>query len=103
MALTFVLGASFLTIELTEFSTLVLEGHSWQQSAFLSSFFALVGLHGAHIAVGLIWLGVLIASISRREHGVKLTRQLGTFTVYWHFLDLVWIFIFTVVYLMGAA
>lgn len=103
MALTFVLGASFLTIELTEFSTLVLEGHSWQQSAFLSSFFALVGLHGAHIAVGLIWLGVLIASISRREHGVKLTRQLGTFTVYWHFLDLVWIFIFTVVYLMGVA
>lgn len=101
LAATFVLGVAFLTIELTEFVTLVNEGHSWQQSAFLSAFFTLVGTHGLHILIGLIWLVVLAVVISRRGLTVKTQRQLTLFGLFWHFLDLVWIFIFTVVYLIG--
>lgn len=103
MALTYILGVIFLTIELHEFSTLIAEGHSWQQSAFLSSFFALVGTHGLHIAFGLLWLIVLAVVLLRRGFSDKLQRQLTSFGMFWHFLDLVWIFIFTVVYLLGVA
>lgn len=99
---TFMLGAAFLGIELTEFATLVREGHSWQQSAFLSGFFTLVGTHGLHIFVGLLWLMVLVGVILARGLGEKVRRQLGLFALFWHFLDLVWIFIFTIVYLMGV-
>lgn len=100
---TYVLGVAFLTIELTEFGTLITEGHSWQASAFLSAFFVLVGTHGLHIFIGLIWLLVMTTVLLRRGFTEKTRRQMGLFAMFWHFLDLVWIFIFTVVYLMGVA
>lgn len=102
LSLTYVLGVSFLTIELTEFHSLVQAGHGWQQSAFLSAFFTLVGTHGLHIAVGLLWLLVMVIVLFKRGFTAKLKRQIGLFVLFWHFLDLVWIFIFTVVYLMGV-
>lgn len=102
LAVTYALGVAFLTIEISEFANLIADGHSWQQSAFLSGFFTLVGTHGFHILIGLIWLVVLVSVLARRGLSAKLTRQLTLFGLFWHFLDLVWIFIFTVVYLMGA-
>lgn len=102
LAVTYILGVAFLTIELTEFATLASEGHSWTASAFLSGFFTLVGTHGLHITVGLLWLLVLVAVIAKRGLTSKVTRQLGLFALFWHFLDLVWIFIFTIVYLLGV-
>lgn len=102
MALTIVLGLGFLAMELSEFSALVSEGHSWQASAFLSAFFTLVGTHGFHIAVGLLWASVLVVASVKRGLTKDMTRKLGLFSLFWHFLDLVWIFIFTIVYLMGV-
>ncbi len=103
LATTFVLGAAFLTIEIGEFAKLISEGHGPAQSAFLSAFFTLVGTHGLHIFVGLLWLVVLVAVLARKGMSGKWTRQMTLFALFWHFLDLVWIFIFTVVYLMGVA
>jgi cytochrome o ubiquinol oxidase subunit 3 len=103
LAVTYVLGVAFLTIEISEFAKLISEGHGPQQSAFLSAFFTLVGTHGLHIFFGLIWLVTLVAVLARRGLTAKLSRQLTLFGLFWHFLDLVWIFIFTVVYLMGVA
>ncbi len=103
LLITYILGVSFLAIELTEFAILVGEGHGWQQSAFLSAFFTLVGTHGAHIFFGLLWLLVLACVFFKRGLTSKLKRQFTLFGLFWHFLDLVWIFIFTVVYLMGVA
>ena len=102
LAVTYILGVSFLTIELTEFGTFISDGHSWQQSAFLSAFFTLVGTHGIHIFIGLIWLLTMVVVLFKKGITPKLKRQLGLFGLFWHFLDLVWIFIFTFVYLMGA-
>ena len=102
LAVTYILGVSFLTIELTEFGTFISDGHSWQQSAFLSAFFTLVGTHGIHIFIGLIWLLTMVVVLFKKGITPKLKRQLGLFGLFWHLLDLVWIFIFTFVYLMGA-
>lgn len=102
MAITIILGVGFLAMELTEFTNLVAEGHSWQASAFLSAFFTLVGTHGFHIAIGLLWATVLVCVSLKRGLTKDITRKLGLFSLFWHFLDLVWIFIFTIVYLMGA-
>ena len=98
---TFALGATFLTLELSEFSRFVATGATWQASAFLSSFFTLVGTHGLHIAVGLLWIAVAIVHIARRGLTPDVNSKLSRFALFWHFLDIVWIFIFTVVYLMG--
>lgn len=103
LCLTFVLGLAFLSIELAEFAKLISEGHGWQQSAFLSAFFVLVGTHGLHILVGLLWAVTLIIMLVRKGLTAKFTRQVTLFGLFWHFLDLVWIFVFTVVYLMGVA
>lgn len=103
LSATYILGIAFLTIELSEFMLLIGEGYGWQRSAFLSAFFTLVGTHGLHILIGLIWLLVMIVVLVRRGLSDKLMRQLTLFALFWHFLDLVWIFIFTVVYLMGVA
>lgn len=102
LGLTFVLGVAFLAIELHEFNKLAVEGNSWHRSGFLSAFFTLVGTHGLHITAGLVWLAVMIGQVLKRglTHGV--TRRLTLFSLFWHFLDLIWIFIFTVVYLNGA-
>jgi cytochrome o ubiquinol oxidase subunit III len=98
----FVLGAAFVAIELTEFTGLVQEGHSWQRSAFLSAFFTLVGTHGAHVSVGLLWMLVMMVQLLRQGIIPETFRRLAVFSLFWHFLDLVWIFIFTFVYLMGV-
>jgi len=103
LAATFVLGVSFLTLELGEFSRLVAAGNGWTRSAFLSSYFALVGTHGLHIAVGLLWIAVAAVQIWIRDLTPFTASKLNRFALFWHFLDLVWIFIFTIVYLMGAA
>lgn len=98
---TFALGASFLTLELTEFSHFVSMGDSWQRSAFLSSFFGLLGTHGLHIVVGLLWIIVAIIMVAMRGLTTPIRSKLARFALFWHFLDIVWIFIFTIVYLMG--
>jgi len=99
---TAVLGLAFLSLELKEFTHLVHEGNSWQRSGFLSAFFTLVGTHGLHISVGLMWMGVLITQVVRRGLPKATVRRLALLSLFWHFLDIVWIFIFTIVYLMGA-
>jgi cytochrome o ubiquinol oxidase subunit 3 len=99
---TFVLGLAFLFLELTEFRHLVVTGNSWRRSGFLSSFFTLVGTHGLHISVGLLWLATLLAKITSGGLSKNNVRQLTIFSIFWHFLDIIWIFIFTIVYLMGA-
>ncbi|MCY4328569.1 MAG: cytochrome o ubiquinol oxidase subunit III [Endozoicomonadaceae bacterium] len=100
LALTFLLGASFVFMELKEFHSLVAEGHDWQRSAFLSSFFTLVGTHGLHVSLGLLWLIVL--AIQLGIHGINNTTmtKMRTFSLFWHFLDIIWILLFTIVYLV---
>jgi cytochrome o ubiquinol oxidase subunit 3 len=100
---TFLLGVAFLTLELSEFRHLVIEGNSWRRSGFLSAFFTLVGTHGLHIVVGLLWMMVLFVQTMRNGFTAGITRRLTLFSMFWHFLDVVWIFIFTIVYLLGAA
>ena len=102
LAVTFALGVAFLGMELSEFSKLAQEGDSWQRSGFLSSFFTLVGTHGLHIATGLLWMGALMVQVMRRGLTDGVLRRLTLLSMFWHFLDIVWIFIFTLVYLMGA-
>lgn len=102
LALTFLLGASFISLELHEFRQFVHEGHSWTQSAFLSAFFTLVGTHGLHVSIGLLWVLVLLGQVFVSGIQVDTFRRLVIFSLFWHFLDLVWIFIFTFVYLMGV-
>lgn len=102
LAVTFLLGASFLAIELSEFTHLVREGNSWKRSAFLSSFFTLVGTHGLHITIGLLWMGVMMVQVFWVGITTNTFRRLVVFSLFWHFLDLIWIFIFTFVYLMGV-
>jgi cytochrome o ubiquinol oxidase subunit 3 len=100
--ITFLLGLSFLGLEISEFHNLVQEGNSWQRSAFLSSFFTLVGTHGLHITFGLLWMFICLLKVNSKGLTVSLVRKLTLLSLFWHFLDIVWIFIFTVVYLLGA-
>lgn len=99
--MTVLLGLSFLGIELYEFAELIHEGHTMQVNAFLSSFFALVGTHGLHITSALIWGIIMLIFIARRGLDRHIVRKLAQFSLFWHFLDIVWIFVFTVVYLMA--
>lgn len=96
---TFILGALFLRIELTEFSEFIHEGHTPQTNAFLSSFFVLVGTHGLHITSGLLWIGITMIYVIKRGLNSHLVRKLSLLSLFWHFLDIVWIFIYTIVYL----
>lgn len=98
-SVTLLLGLTFLGLELSEFSLLIAEGNSWQRSAFLSSFFALVGTHGLHIALGSLWIVVAMKQIWAKGLTPFITSKLIRLSLFWHFLDVVWIFIFTVVYL----
>lgn len=102
LIVTFVLGASFITMEWSEFTHLVHEGNSWSRSAFLSSFFTLLGTHGLHVTTGLLWILVLMGQLFASGVTVNTFRRLVIFSMFWHFVDLVWIFIFTFVYLMGV-
>lgn len=99
---TFLLGASFLALELHEFHAFIVEGNSWKRSGFLTSFFTLVGTHGLHIFFGLVWAVVLMFQVFFRGLTSNTLRRITCFTMYWHFLDVVWIFIFTIVYMMGV-
>lgn len=98
---TLVLGVSFLAMELYEFIKMYNEGHSWRESAFLSAYFTLVATHGLHITAGIIWLLVLLPKFFRTKIDSLTISRLTLFSMFWHFLDVVWIFIFTVVYLIG--
>lgn len=100
--ITFLLGLSFLTMEVTEFSHLAHEGNSWHRSGFLSSYFTLVGTHGVHIATGLLWMLVMLGRVLQGGLSKSTLRRLTLLSLFWHFLDVVWIFIFTIVYLLGA-
>jgi cytochrome o ubiquinol oxidase subunit III len=100
--LTFVLGAVFLGMELSEFHKLALDGNSWTRSGFLSSYFTLVGTHGLHISVGLLWMATMMVRIWRSGISNISLKRLQMLSMFWHFLDVVWIFIFTIVYLTGA-
>jgi cytochrome o ubiquinol oxidase subunit III len=100
--LTALLGLAFLAMELTEFRHLVREGNSWRRSGFLSAFFTLVGTHGLHITIGLLWMTILMIKVASKGLTSNLVRKLTLFSLFWHFLDIIWIFIFTIVYLIGA-
>lgn len=102
LAATFLLGTSFVGLELHEFYGLVAEGNDWTKSAFLSSFFTLVGTHGTHVSFGLLWVAVMIGQVLAMGVTIDTFRRLVVFSMFWHFLDLVWVFIFTFVYLMGV-
>lgn len=99
---TFALGLSFLAMELSEFSRLVMEGHGWQTSAFLSSFFTLVGTHGLHVFIGLLWLLAIFAHLLVRGLNKGTERGILYFSLFWHFLDIIWICVFSLVYLLGS-
>lgn len=100
LILSSILGLIFVAMEYFEFKTLIDEGHTFQKSAFLSSYFTLVGTHGLHVSFGLLWLVVMIAQVIYFGITVETFRRLVIFNMFWHFLDLVWIFIFTFVYLL---
>jgi cytochrome o ubiquinol oxidase subunit 3 len=100
--ITFLLGLFFLTMEVTEFHKLAIEGNSWRRSGFLSAFFTLVGTHGLHITSGLIWMAVMMYKVARNGFKPGTLKRLTMLSLFWHFLDIIWIFIFTIVYLIGA-
>ncbi len=102
LAVTGLFGAGFIAVELYEFAHLIHEGAGPQRSAFLSSFFALVGTHGLHVTFGLVWLVVLMVQLGQRGLVPDNTRRLMCLSMFWHFLDVVWIGVFTFVYLMGV-
>lgn len=102
LAFTVLLGIAFLILEVTEFRELIHDGNGWDRSGFLSAFFALVATHGIHIAAGIIWAVTMMVQIYRRGLNAGVRRRLPLFSMFWHFLDVIWIFIFTLVYLMGA-
>ena len=102
LAVTGLLGAGFVGIELYEFAHLIHEGAGPQRSAFLSSFFALVGTHGLHVTFGIIWLITLMMQVGKHGLIPENRRRLLCLSMFWHFLDLVWIGVFTFVYLMGT-
>jgi cytochrome o ubiquinol oxidase subunit 3 len=99
---TFLLGAAFLSLELREFATMIAIGATPQRSAFLSAFFTLVGCHGLHVAVGLSWLVLMMIQLAMRGFRPVVERRLHCFSLFWHALDIIWVLIFTVVYLMGV-
>ncbi|SEG18037.1 cytochrome o ubiquinol oxidase subunit 3 [Paenibacillus sp. UNC499MF] len=102
LAVTALLGASFITLEVTEFVKMVHEGATISTSGFLSGFFTLVGTHGIHVSVGLVWMIALMIQLSRHGINTVTRRKVNIISLYWHFLDVVWIFVFTFVYLMGV-
>jgi cytochrome o ubiquinol oxidase subunit 3 len=103
MAVTALLGAGFLALEGYEFLTLIGEGHGPQRSAFLSAFFALVGCHGLHVAVGLAWLTTMMAQVQAKGFREEIIRRIACFSLFWHALDIIWVALFTTVYLLGVA
>ena len=102
LAVTAVLGAGFIGVELYEFGNLIAEGATPQRSAFLSGFFTLVGTHGLHVTFGLIWIAVMLVQVGQRGLILENKRRLMCLGMFWHLLDVVWIGVFTFVYLLGV-
>ena len=102
-AITFLLGAMFLALEIREFASMIAQGATPQRSAFLSAFFTLVGCHGLHVTAGLIWLMVMMAQVALRGFRPAVQRRLLCFALFWHALDIIWVGLFSVVYLMGVS
>jgi cytochrome o ubiquinol oxidase subunit 3 len=102
LLVTGVLGAGFLFLEVQEFASLVAAGAGPQRSAFLSSFFAVVGCHGLHVTAGLLWLGTMMAQIYVKGFRPPILRRMLCFNLFWHTLDIIWVALFTVVYLLGG-
>jgi len=102
LCITVLLGLSFVTMEVNEFTHLILEGHGPQTSGAMSIFFTLVGTHGLHVSMGLLWMIVLIVQLSVFKLTPTMCRRLTYLGLFWAFLDIVWIFVFTIVYLMGV-
>jgi len=103
MSATFVLGLIFLGLELHEFAGMVAEGAGPGRSAFLSAFFTLVGCHGLHVSVGLLWLLTMMAQVFAKGYRPDILRRMLCFSLFWHALDIIWVALFSVVYLMGVA
>jgi cytochrome o ubiquinol oxidase subunit 3 len=101
LLVTGLLGLAFLILEATEFARMIAEGASPQRSAFLSSFFTLVGCHGLHVTAGLLWLGTMMAQLYVKGFRENVLRRLLCFNLFWHALDIIWVALFTVVYLIG--
>jgi cytochrome o ubiquinol oxidase subunit III len=101
-AVTFLLGAAFLGLELHEFHNMIAVGASPQRSAFLSAFFTLVGCHGLHVTIGLIWLVLMMIQLGMWGFRPVVERRMACFALFWHALDIIWVMIFTIVYLMGV-
>jgi cytochrome o ubiquinol oxidase subunit 3 len=102
MAATCVLGLAFLGLELKEFVSLVMRGDGPSRSAFLSAFFTLVGCHGLHVSAGILWLLTMMAQVFAKGFRADIQRRFLCFALFWHALDIIWVALFTVVYLMGA-
>jgi cytochrome o ubiquinol oxidase subunit III len=103
MAVTCLLGLGFLALEFREFADLVGRGAGPTRSAFLSSFFTLVGCHGAHVTAGILWLLTMMAQVFAKGFRADIMRRLLCFALFWHALDIIWVAIFSVVYLLGSA
>ena len=103
MAATFILGAAFIALEVNEFAGLIARGAGPTRSAFLSAFFTLVGCHGLHVTAGLLWLLTMMAQVFAKGYRPDILRRMLCFSLFWHALDIIWVALFTVVYLMGVA
>jgi cytochrome o ubiquinol oxidase subunit 3 len=103
MTVTFILGAAFITLEVREFAGLVAQGAGPTRSAFLSAFFTLVGCHGLHVSAGLLWLLTMMAQVFAKGYRADILRRMLCFSLFWHALDIIWVALFTTVYLMGVA
>lgn len=101
LLVTGLLGVAFLALEANDFATMVREGAGPQRSAFLSSFFSVVGLHGLHVTAGELWLGTMMAQVFFKGFRANILRRLICFNLFWHALDIIWVALFTVVYLIG--
>jgi len=99
---TLILGAAFLSFELHEFHSMIAMGATPQRSAFLSAFFTLVGCHGLHVSIGLIWLVLMMIQLAMWGFRPVVERRMLCFALFWHALDIIWVMIFTIVYLMGV-
>ena len=103
LLVTGLLGAAFVALEVHEFAGMIAQGAGPQRSAFLSAFFALVGCHGIHVSAGLLWLGTMMAQVYAKGFRADILRRLLCFSLFWHALDIIWVGVLTVVYLMGAS
>jgi cytochrome o ubiquinol oxidase subunit 3 len=103
LLVTGLLGLAFVALEAREFSELIERGAGPTRSAFLSGFFTLVGCHGAHVSAGLLWLGTMMAQVWAKGFRRDIRHRFLCFTLFWHFLDIIWVGIFSLVYLVGMA